>query len=545
MAAVLALLKLQLDFSEVRSVSDVLDGLEMPLTVTHKVCRTCNEDLDLGLCSPECEETLDESYVSASLRTQLQHVLEESPSPRLRIVFLLDEMHFALLGVTKRFFTVWSEHTTAPYHLSKEQVAEFERRLLSFQPPAEFTRLPRKLKVAQYKSNEFRALINHYSVYCLDGLLPRSTSTTGDCSSQHIRRRVSGSIHPTELLGVGKLLAKFVDETVTLYGKNMCGINVHSLVHMHEMVQMWGPLWAYSLFPFEKKNGWITRHCHAKTSILRSVMMALTGSQVLRQAERLITVKAERRLLNKLRGKRCTKGISGENWITRSVPRLGAVHPLLAASLGPCVTTHNLRFVTHAEVDRITVWTSNYTRATRKCSRYFSMTDNATGEHGFVEVLHLAICQQCRRMWAQCRALDGTYYGVSTQYTVTLSDSVNETGVETNCSSETSKTTKHSASCTSRNHHRYLRLSTKRPFHRTTRLLAPLHQRPLYRALLINLVPPNSVGDLAPTASVPTVSSEVTFALPGSGVAPHHASPNGNPSSSQPAQQLYFPCSSL
>ncbi|OWA55247.1 hypothetical protein BV898_19635 [Hypsibius exemplaris] len=49
-----------------------------------------------------------------------------------------------------------------------------------------------------------------------------------------------------------------------------------------------------------------------------------------------------------------------------------------------------------------------------------------------------------------------------------------------------------------------------------------------------------AVGDLAPTASVTAVSSEVTFALPGSGVAPHHASPNGNPSSSQPAQQLYF-----
>ncbi|OQV22579.1 hypothetical protein BV898_03405 [Hypsibius exemplaris] len=405
MAAVLALLKLQLHFSEVRSVNEVLDGLEMPLTVIHKVCRTCNEDLDLGLCSPECEETLDESYVSASLRTQLQHVLEgeavfqpdttnyrpnnrisditdgeayrtchtrsrerlelrsdddvlvtlilntdglvvnksgcesawpvfasiaeilpgrrfmndkilnlslwqgggkpsiellladldaaieevnvsgESPLPRLRIVFSTGR---DALCATRRC----------------KEVAEFERRLLSFQPPAKFTRLPRKIKVAQYKANEFRALINHYSVHCLDGLLPKKYLDHWRLFVSAYKTACSGSIHPTELLGVGKLLAKFADETVILYDKNMCGISIHSLVYMHEMVQMWGALWAYSLFPFEKKNGWITRHCHAKISILRSVMMALTGSQVLRQAERLITVKAERRLLNKLPGKR-------------------------------------------------------------------------------------------------------------------------------------------------------------------------------------------------------------------------------------------------
>ncbi|OQV21347.1 hypothetical protein BV898_04556 [Hypsibius exemplaris] len=59
----------------------------------------------------------------------------------------------------------------------------------------------------------------------------------------------------------------------------------------------------------------------------------------------------------------------------------------------------------------------------------------------------------------------------------------------------------------------------------------------------VNHVGPSQIaigGGLAPTASVIAVSSELTSAPPGSGVAPHHVSPYDNPSSSQPAQQQYF-----
>lgn len=36
--------------------------------------------------------------------------------------FLLDEMHFALLGVCKKFMTAWTEHSGKTYFLTESQV---------------------------------------------------------------------------------------------------------------------------------------------------------------------------------------------------------------------------------------------------------------------------------------------------------------------------------------------------------------------------------------------------------------------------------------
>lgn len=84
-------------------------------------------------------------------------------------------------------------------------------------------------------------------------------------------------------------------------------LNIHLLVHAAEMVRRFGPLWGYSLFPFESKNGFIVSHCHAKQSILRSVMFQLLGSQVLRLCEYLIIVPQEVRVLNICRNRRYFK----------------------------------------------------------------------------------------------------------------------------------------------------------------------------------------------------------------------------------------------
>ena len=45
-------------------------------------------------------------------------------------------------------------------------------------------------------------------------------------------------------------------------GENSCSMNVHSLKHLAKCVERWGPLWAYSCFPFESFNGQIKLRFH-------------------------------------------------------------------------------------------------------------------------------------------------------------------------------------------------------------------------------------------------------------------------------------------
>ena len=91
---------------------------------------------------------------------------------------------------------------------------------------------------------------------------------------------------------------------VELYGEQFLGLNFHMLRHMEEMVDNWGPLWAYTLFPFKNKNGWIRRHCHSKTSVVRAAMSQLLASQVLRVKESEIALQQEVRVLNVIRDRR-------------------------------------------------------------------------------------------------------------------------------------------------------------------------------------------------------------------------------------------------
>ena len=67
---------------------------------------------------------------------------------------------------------------------------------------------------------------------------------------------------------------------VMLVREHFYGLNHHSLLHVGEMVEAWGPLWGFSLYSFESKNGWITRHCHAKNGVIRTLMRQLLASQV-------------------------------------------------------------------------------------------------------------------------------------------------------------------------------------------------------------------------------------------------------------------------
>ena len=73
---------------------------------------------------------------------------------------------------------------------------------------------------------------------------------------------LSESISQKDLELAEKFLILFCKNYQHLYGKRGMTINVHSLLHLPQVVRDLGPLWAYSSFFFEGRNGVILRNIH-------------------------------------------------------------------------------------------------------------------------------------------------------------------------------------------------------------------------------------------------------------------------------------------
>lgn len=66
-----------------------------------------------------------------------------------------------------------------------------------------------------------------------------------------------------ELKRCEKLVADFVKQFETLYGKQDVSFNVHLCSYLPESVKNWGPLWAHSGYIFESYNGEILKMFHS------------------------------------------------------------------------------------------------------------------------------------------------------------------------------------------------------------------------------------------------------------------------------------------
>lgn len=120
---------------------------------------------------------------------------------------------------------------------------------------------------------------------------------------------------------------------------------------------------------------------------------------------------------------RLKKSLTGTGWSVHSALSERLLPVLLAAQAGNCFHgVHKVRFATQAKVGGVTVWTDEYNRATRKCSKYFQVTDKLTADRKFVEITTLSVCLQCQQMWLMGRLLRARFYGVASQYTVTRAE---------------------------------------------------------------------------------------------------------------------------
>lgn len=80
-----------------------------------------------------------------------------------------------------------------------------------------------------------------------------------------------------ELLAMARdLLLGFYKDHQVLYGDSNCSLNVHNVgAHLAMYVQSWGPLWAWSCFPFEDLNGTLLEGVHGTGNQCRQLIWML------------------------------------------------------------------------------------------------------------------------------------------------------------------------------------------------------------------------------------------------------------------------------
>jgi hypothetical protein len=145
----------------------------------------------------------------------------------------------------------------------------------------------------------------HCSALCLKAdVLPQVYIDHWNLVVSSYRTLCGDDIHDLDLQQTKHDLQKFVDQFPVLYKNIALGINFHYLTHLSDVVQQWGPLWNYSLFPFESKNGFIPKHCFTTGNVNKTGMMLLLGSQVLRQQSWHIKIPHELLLMNRISGHR-------------------------------------------------------------------------------------------------------------------------------------------------------------------------------------------------------------------------------------------------
>jgi hypothetical protein len=192
--------------------------------------------------------------------------------------YVIDYMHCILLGVIKTILNFL-------YVILKINFKEVEERLLKIKPPSEITRLPKDiLKFQQWKANQSRAFLLHYAYGALKDLVPEEYLSHLMLLSEGIYILLMSQISREDFEVAEKKLQEFCAIYTELYEEKNVTFNIHLVLHIPKMVLNAGPLFTYSLFPFESKNAQIIKFVRggSKTTVeeaANKLVMYQTGKR--------------------------------------------------------------------------------------------------------------------------------------------------------------------------------------------------------------------------------------------------------------------------
>lgn len=154
-----------------------------------------------------------------------------------------------LLGLwfsTEHRFQQWSL-------LSKIKLIDV--RLSTYQFPSRICRKPRNiLKYAEFKANELRCLLL-FSFPILSMYLPAKYSRHFLLLVMAAHLCESKNFSMDQISHIKSLTNEFIFEFPLLYGDRQNVISIHTVIHLAESVQQFGPVYNYSTFNFESYLG--------------------------------------------------------------------------------------------------------------------------------------------------------------------------------------------------------------------------------------------------------------------------------------------------
>lgn len=232
-------------------------------------------------------------------------VLSYLPHFSLNSNIQIDYMHGILLGITKKLLDQWFDAKSSKeedFYIG-DKTAEVDQRLAGIQPPYIIHRTPRSIgnTLKNWKASEFRNWLLFYAIPCLINILPDVYLKHFSLLVEATYLLLSTGITAADLNKANILLHAFLKNAQLLYGQNFMGLNVHNLVHLVAMVKMWGPLWAWSCFPFESFNGELKKTIHGTGNVCRQIFWSFQAEKrILFQSSKINRESGTRKYIDQL-----------------------------------------------------------------------------------------------------------------------------------------------------------------------------------------------------------------------------------------------------
>lgn len=171
----------------------------------------------------------------------------------------VDFMHAVCLGSVKYLTEIWfgSKNNKMDYYLGLKTKL-INKRLTQINPYSEISRYPREITERnQWKANEWLNWLLYYSNPSLIQILSSKYYDHFQKLRKAIRILLGSGLTENKIRKSEKTLKKFVKQFQEYYGEKYMVYNIHLLLHLAESVRNFGPLWNYSLFPYENMNGYL------------------------------------------------------------------------------------------------------------------------------------------------------------------------------------------------------------------------------------------------------------------------------------------------
>lgn len=170
--------------------------------------------------------------------------------------FVPEYLHSVLFCVSKQLIYLWfePENSSQSWYLGNNG-DEIDKRLLSLKPYLKTTRSPLSLKYRDsWKAADWQTFLLFYAIYVLQQFLSPTFLEHFLLLSCSAHMFLQASITQDDLDIAHDYLVCFVKNMEVLYGAENVIFNCHQLIHLHDSVLNWGPLWATSAFSFENNN---------------------------------------------------------------------------------------------------------------------------------------------------------------------------------------------------------------------------------------------------------------------------------------------------